>query len=86
VEEQDEPKEVTHHIEQLAADADDLMALLTRQHEEGGDLHPEALGKAARLQTSLHAVLNALTKHEHIAMGAEDVWRTFSREHRSREV
>lgn len=64
-----------HHLEHLAADANDVVAMLTRQHADGGDIHPEALPKAERLATSLRQVIDALTTHEHLAAGAEDVWR-----------
>lgn len=72
---------LAHHLGHLAADADDVMALLTTQHAEGGDIHPEAMHKAERLQTSLHEVIHALTRHEHLAMSADDVWTALSRKH-----
>jgi hypothetical protein len=75
-----------HHFERLAADADDVVDLLNRQHAEGGDLHPEVLPKAARLRTSLHDLREALTHNEHIAMGADDIWKTLTRKHDGREV
>ena len=77
---------MAHHFEHLAADADDVVALLSRQHEQGGDIHLEALPKAARLRTSLHDVLEALRHNEHLAMGADDVWKALSRKHAGREV
>lgn len=58
--------------------------MLTRQHEAGGDLHPEALPNAERLQTSLRAVIHALTHHEHLAMSADDVWAALTLEHTRR--
>jgi len=70
-----EPGTLPHHLEHLAADANDVVAMLTRQHADGGDIHPEALPKAERLATSLRQVIDALTTHEHLAAGAEDVWR-----------
>jgi len=63
------------------ADAEDIEALLTRAHTEGGDVHPEALGKSERLATSLRDVIHALTEHEHLAMGADDVWKTLTVKH-----
>ena len=72
---------LAHHLGHLAADADDVMALLAAQHAEGGELHPEALAKTERLQSSLHDVIHALTHHEHLAMGADDVWGVLSRRH-----
>lgn len=79
----DTPDEVTlvNHLGNLAADADDVKAMLTAQHAAGGDIHPEALDKAERLQTSLHEVIRELTRHEHLAMGADDVWATLNRKH-----
>ena len=73
------------HLEHIAADADDVLAMLTRKHDEGGDIHPEELGKAARLQTSLRKVIHALTHHEHLAMGADDVWAMLNRHHEAGE-
>ena len=77
---------MAHHFQHLAADADEVVALLSRQHEQGGDIHLEALPKAARLRTSLHEVLDALRHNEHLAMGADDVWKALSRNHADREV
>jgi hypothetical protein len=86
VEEPNAKNAMTQHLEHLAADADDVFELLTRQHEAGGDLHPEALPKAARLRTSLHDVLQEVSHHEHLAMGADDVWQALTRKHYGREV
>jgi hypothetical protein len=76
-----EPASLAHHLSHLAADADDIETLLTRSHAEGGDIHPEALGKSERLATSLRDVIHALTEHEHLAMGADDVWKTLTVKH-----
>ncbi|CCM65644.1 MULTISPECIES: hypothetical protein [Candidatus Neomicrothrix] len=72
---------LAHHLGHLAADADDVMAMLTAHHAEGGDLHQDALAKTERLQSSLHDVIHALTRHEHLAMGSDDVWAMLSRKH-----
>lgn len=74
------------HLEHLAADADDVVAMLTARHEEGGDLHPEALPRAQRLQTSLRDLVHALSQHEHLAFSFDDVWQALSRRHEDREV
>lgn len=79
-----EPKTLTSHLEHLAVDADDVVAMLTRHHEAGGDLHPEALPKAERLKTSLNEIIHALTHNEHLAMDADDVWGVLNREHHER--
>jgi hypothetical protein len=75
---------LAEHLGHLAADADDVKALLTRQHDDGGDIHPEALGKADRLATGLRDVIAALGEHDHLAMTADDVWAALSRRHRSK--
>lgn len=77
---------LAHHLEHIAADADDVVAMLTRNHDEGGDIHPEALPKAARLQTSLREVIRALIHHDHLAMKSDDVWAVFTREHEAGEI
>ncbi len=84
----DLPEEGTlaHHLAHLAADADDVVAMLSRPHAEGGDIHPEALPTAERLQTSLHDVLHALADHEHLAMSADDVWKVLTRKHQASEI
>ncbi len=74
------------HLATLASDASGLSEVLNAHHAEGGDIHPETLDKAARLETSLHKVVQALTHHEHLAMGADDIWRMLNREHRGREI
>lgn len=81
-----EPGSLAHHLEYLAADADDVNAMLETSHQEGGDIHPEALGKSARLQTSLHEVIHELTHHEHLAMGADDVWKMLTVKHNEHEI
>lgn len=78
---QSEPGSLAHHLGHLAVDADDLEAFLTRQHDDAGDIHPEALGKSKRLATSLRDVIHALTEHEHLAMGADDVWKALTVKH-----
>jgi hypothetical protein len=79
-----QPESLAQHLGHLAADADDIKELLTRRHHEGGDIHPEALGKADRLATGLRDVIGALGEHEHLAMTADDVWAALSIRHRSR--
>jgi hypothetical protein len=71
---------LAHHLSHLAATADDLAALLSRPHEEG-EIHPEALAESEHLSTSLKDVIHALTKHEHLAMTGDDVWRALSVKH-----
>ena len=78
-----EPETLAQHLGHLAADADDIKQLITRQHDAGGDIHPEALGKADRLSTSIRDVINALHEHEHLAMTADDVWSVLSVRHRA---
>ena len=75
---------LTGHLEHLAVDAEDLARMLSRSHQEEGDIHPEALAKAAALQTSLRAVIHQLSHHEPLAMKADDVWAALSREHHER--
>ena len=82
---EDEPETLAHHLGHLAADADDVVAFLTRSHEEGGDIHPEALSASQRLSTSLREVIHALTHHEHLAMRADDVWAMLTRRHEEHE-
>ena len=82
---QPEPGSLALHLGHLAADAEDLEAMLTRHHDEGGDIHPEALGKSQRLATSLRDVIRALTEHEHLAMGADDIWTALTVEHESHD-
>ncbi len=76
-----EPGTLAHHLEHLAIDADDVAALLNTHHLEGGDIHPDALAKSVRLQTSLRGVIHALTQHEHLAMDADDVWAALTVKH-----
>lgn len=77
------PETLAQHLGHLAADADDIKDFLTRQHDDGGDIHPEALGKAERLSTSIRDVINALREHEHLAINADDVWGALSVRHRA---
>ena len=77
---------LAHHLEHLRADAADVERMLTAEHREGGDIHPEALAKSAQLQTSLAEIIQALTHHEHLAMGPDDVWKMLTIEHKGREV
>jgi hypothetical protein len=81
----DEQDTLAHHLGHLAADADDVAAFLTRAHDEGGDIHPEALSASQRLSTSLREVIEALTHHEHLAMSADDVWAVLTRKHREHD-
>ncbi len=74
------------HLGTLAADAESLSRMLHAQHDEHGDIHPEELSKAAALETSLKDVIHALTHHEHLAMSADDVWKTLNVEHKHREI
>ena len=80
---ENEPQDGTlaHHLEHLAASADDLSAMLTRSHDDAGDIHPEALPAAEKLSTSLKDIIHALTHHEHLAMSSDDVWKTLSVKH-----
>lgn len=80
------PGTLAHHLGHLAADADDVLAMLQVQHDEHGDIHPEALGKAERLQTSLHDVIAALSTHEHLKMDADDVWRALTVRHEEHDT
>lgn len=73
---------LAHYLGQLATTADTLEEHLTEPHAHGA-IHPEALGEAAKLSTSLRAVIHALTHHEHLAMGIDDVWKFLSIEHQS---
>lgn len=77
---------LTNHIKLLLADATDVTALLNVHHRDGGDVNPETLGKAERLETSLGEVVEALTHHEHLAMDADDVWHMLSVKHKEREI
>ncbi len=83
--EQPAPETLYHHLERLAADADDVKALLTAHHQENGDIHPEALAKSARLATSLGEVVRALTQHEHLAMDTDDIWNVLTVKHNQRD-
>jgi hypothetical protein len=80
-----EPGTLAHHLGHLAADADDVAEMLTRSHEEGGDIHPEALAKSQRLSTSLRDVIHALTEHDHLAMSSDDVWKMLTRKHQEHD-
>ncbi len=77
---------LAHHLEHLRADAADVEAMLSAAHREGGDLHPEALAKSAKLQTSLADVIHALTQHDHLAMGTDDVWKLLTTQHKERDI
>lgn len=79
---------LAHHLEHLAATADDVAAMLNRPHAEG-EIHPEALGKAEHLSTSIKDIIHALTHHEHLAMTRDDVWKALTighRDHKDNEV
>ena len=82
----EEPKALARHLKHLAADADDVLAMLQVQHSEGGDIHPEALGKAERLQTSLRDVIEALTHHEPLAMDSKDIWNALTVKHNEHDT
>ncbi|MBT8240628.1 MAG: hypothetical protein KJN63_05320 [Acidimicrobiia bacterium] len=71
---------LAHHLEHLAATADDVVGMLNRSHE-AGEIHPEALTQAAHLQTSLRDVIHALLHHEHLAIKADDVWKVLTVKH-----
>lgn len=73
---------LAEHLSGLAVTAGHLTVLLSEPQRTGA-MHPEALGEAARLSTSLRAVIHALTYHEHLAMGIDDVWKALSIEHRA---
>ena len=68
------------HLEHLAATADDVVHMISRSHT-AGEIHPEALRKAAHLQTSLRDVIHALLHHEHLAIKGDDIWKTLTRKH-----
>jgi len=75
---------LAHHLAQLASTADSLEARLAEPSSDSA-IHPEALGEAAKLSTSLGAIVHALTHHEHLAMGVDDVWKLLTIEHRSHD-
>lgn len=83
--------ELTEHLEGLAVHADDLVSMLTVQHREGGDIHPEALPKAEHLKTSLRDVVRALVHREplphpeRLAASGKDVEALLTREHQPHE-
>ena len=79
-----EDETLANHLIHLAATADDVAALLNRPHAEG-EIHPEALGKAEHLSTSLKDIIYALTHHEHLAMSSDDVWKALTVKHRDHE-
>ncbi len=56
----------SEHVDRLAADTDDLVAMLTRHHAAGGDLHPEALDASTRLAASVRD-LQAMLSRNHDA-------------------
>lgn len=78
-----EPGTLAHHLSQLHADAAHVEEML---HEhvppaEGPLIHPEALVKSAKLQTSLSQIIHALTHHEHLVMTSDDVWEMLTLGH-----
>ncbi len=80
----DKPAEdgtLAHHLEHLAATADDVVEMLSRSHDSG-EIHPEALTNAAHLQTSLREVIHALLHHEHLAIKGDDVWKALTVKHK----
>ncbi len=78
--------DLAQHLGSLADDASGLSALLNASHAEGGDIHPEALARAAKLETSLRQVIHALGHHDHLAMDADDIWHALDVEHHGREI
>ncbi len=82
------PSEIalTEHLATLASEASGLSKLLHAHHEASGDIRPETLAKAAKLETSLHDVIHALTHHDHLAMGTDDVWKALNVKHQNREI
>jgi hypothetical protein len=78
-----EDEALVHHLEHLAATADDVVELLSRPHQSG-EIHPEALAEAAHLQTSLRDVISALLHHEHLAIKGDDVWKALTVKHTRR--
>ncbi len=57
------------HVDRLAADTDDLVSMLTRHHEAGGDLHPEALEASTRLAASVRDLQAMLTRSHDTGSG-----------------
>ncbi|MFT7598007.1 MAG: hypothetical protein ACI8TP_000928 [Acidimicrobiales bacterium] len=72
---------MVHHICELAASADDVVAMLRRPHDQA-EIHPEALGRAEQLSAGLRDIIEALTHHDHLVMTVDDVWKTLTIEHR----
>ena len=72
---------LANHLEHLAVEVDDVIALLNRQHEEG-EIHPEALPRVEHVSTSLRDVIHALTHHDHLAMTGDDVWTALTLKHK----
>jgi hypothetical protein len=77
----DEDATLANHLEHLAAGLDDVVAMLTVQHSEGGDVNPAALPKTQALHQSLKDVVAELGRHEHLAIKADDVWAMLTRKH-----
>ena len=70
-----------HHLEHLAMTADDVVAMITRSHEEG-EIHPDTLVKTEKLAVGLRDVIHALMHHEKVlAATSDDVWRMLSQKH-----
>ncbi len=78
------PSTLASHLGHLEADLDDIVAMLTLHHDEGGDIHPEARAKAQHLRASLGDVVTALTEHhERLAMSTDDIWAALTVKHSS---
>ena len=80
----EEPGTMTDHLDHLAVTADDIVAFLTREHEEG-EIHSDALPKAERLALGLKDMIKAIREHthlEHLAVSKDDVWRMLTVKHR----
>lgn len=75
---------MAHHLEHLAVTAEDVVAFLTRPHDEG-EIHPEALPKAEHLALGLREVIDAIRHHdhlEHLAVSSDDVWKMLTVKHK----
>jgi len=84
----DSPAEHTlpHHLEHLAMTADDIVALVTRAHQEG-EIHPEVLAKSEKLAVGLREVVNELVHRDESGLAAQpsDVWKMLTAKHRGSE-
>lgn len=75
-----------HHLEHLAMTADDVVAMVTRAHDEG-EIHPQALAKSEKLAAGLREVIDRLLHHDEGGLAAEpsDVWKMLTAKHRESE-